>query len=167
MPPPEAVTGAYVGPNGNKVKVAPLTSEDRFTLVRWIDLGCPLDLDYDSSKPDERGFGWMLDDTRPTLTVTYPKIGVNPPLTRIVVGMHDYYTGLDMDSFRVVADFAVDGMVVGKNLAPRFKRKSPGVWELTLSKPLVGLAKGKLIVSVHDRQGNLTQVERTFHVDPN
>ena len=41
MPPPEAVAGTYVGPDGKKVKVAPLTDEDRRTLVRWIDLGCP------------------------------------------------------------------------------------------------------------------------------
>jgi len=51
----------------------------------------------------------MLEDTRPTLTMTYPKAGAKPPLARILVGMHDYYTGLDMDSFQVVADFALDG----------------------------------------------------------
>jgi hypothetical protein len=39
--------------------------------------------------PNERGYGWMLDDTRPTLTLTYPQAGTNPPLTRILVGMHD------------------------------------------------------------------------------
>ena len=46
MPPPEAVAGTYAGPNGKKIKVAPLSDEDRLTLVRWIDLGCPIDLDY-------------------------------------------------------------------------------------------------------------------------
>ena len=51
MPPPEAVAGTYVGPDGKKVKVAPLTDEDRLTLVRWIDLGCPIDLDYDAAQP--------------------------------------------------------------------------------------------------------------------
>src|SRR5262249_20371611 len=158
MPPPEAVkTG----------KVAPLTDEDRRTLVRWIDLGCPIDLDYDAGNPKERGYGWMLDDTRPTLTVTYPRAGVNPPLTRILVGMHDYYTGLDMASFQVVADFAIDGVKAGVNLAPRFKAKTPGVWELTLSRPLTQPPKGKLIVSVQDRQGNITRIERTLSVAAN
>src|SRR5262249_25228890 len=89
MPPPEAVAGTYAVADGKKIKVAPLSAEDKFTLVRWIDLGCPIDLDFDAANPQERGFGWMLDDTRPTLTLTYPKAGVNPPLTRIVVGMHD------------------------------------------------------------------------------
>jgi hypothetical protein len=164
MPPPEAVAGTYVGPGGQKIKVAPLTAEDRLTLVRWIDLGCPIDLDYDSANPKERGYGWMLDDTRPTLTLAYPKAGVNPPLTRILVGMHDYYTGLDMGSFQVIADFTLDGMPTGQNLASKFIAKSPGVWEWTLAKPLTDLPKGKLTVSVKDRQGSLTRIERTFAV---
>src|SRR5262249_8212711 len=164
MPPPEAVAGTYVGPDGQKIKVAPLSDEDRLTLVRWIDLGCPIDLDYDPAKPTERGYGWMLDDTRPTLTLTYPKTGTNPPLNRILVGMHDYYSGLDMDSFQVVADFPIDGISAGQNLAAKFKAKTPGVWELTLSKPITELSKGLLAVSVKDRQGNITRIDRTFSV---
>src|SRR5262249_34802485 len=144
------VAGKYIGPDGSKVKVAPLSDEDRFTLVRWIDLGCPIDLDYDAKKPDERGFGWMLDDTRPTLALTHPQPGLTPPLTRILVGMHDYYTGLDRDSFQVMADFEIDGQPAGQNLAPKFKEKTPGVWELALSKPIGELSKGKLTVSVKD-----------------
>lgn len=155
MPPPEAVKSG---------KVAPLSDEDKLTLVRWIDLGCPIDLDYDPANPKERGYGWMLDDTRPTLTMAYPKAGVTPPLTRILVGMHDYYTGLDMDSFKVVADFALDGVPARQNLAPKFRTKTPGVWELSLSRPLTELPQGKLIVSVQDRQGNVTRIERTFSV---
>jgi hypothetical protein len=132
--------------------------------VRWVDLGCPIDLDYDSDKPEERGYGWMLDDTRPTLTLTYPRAGANPSLARILVGMHDYYTGLDLDSFQVVADFTLDGKAAGQNLASKFKVKSQGVWEWTLEKPLRDLRKGKLTVSVKDRQGNLTRIERTFAI---
>jgi hypothetical protein len=164
MPPAEAVAGTYVGPDGGKIKVAPLSAEDKLTLVRWIDLGCPIDLDYDAAHPNERGYGWMLDDTRPTLTLTYPRAGANPPLTRIVVGMQDYYTGLNLDTFEVVADFALDGIAAGQNLAPKFKAKSPGVWEWTLARPLADLAKGKLTVSVKDHQGNVTRVERTIAV---
>ena len=37
-------------------------------------------------------------------------------------------------------------------------------WELTLASPLVDLPKGKLTVSVKDRQGNLTRIERCFSV---
>src|SRR5205823_554849 len=79
MPPPEAVKSG---------KVKALTDEDRRTIVRWIDLGCPIDLDYDAAKPQAAGYGWMCDDNRPTLTLTYPRAGANELLTRILVGMH-------------------------------------------------------------------------------
>jgi hypothetical protein len=136
MPPPEAVAGTYAGPDGKKIKVAPLSDEDRRTLVRWIDLGCPLDL-------DPRGQGWMFDDNRPTLALTYPRLGANEPLTRLLVGMHDYGTGLNMESFQVTADFAIDGVAAGENLASKFTHKGEGVWE-----------------------GNLTKIERSFTVSP-
>ena len=76
MPPPDAVKSG---------KVAPLSDEDRRTLVRWIDLGCPIDLAYDPQGPARSGFGWALDDQRPTLTVASPKPGANAPLDRILV----------------------------------------------------------------------------------
>src|SRR5262249_26607235 len=139
-------------------------AEDRLTRVRWIDLGCPIDLDYNPKQSGERGYGWMLDDTRPTLTLTYPTAGANPPLTRILVGMHDYYTGLDMASFHVVADFPVNGVPAGQDLAGQFKETSPGAWELRLAQPIRALAKGKLTASVRDRQGNVERVRRTFVV---
>ncbi len=164
MPPPEAVAGTYVGPDGKKIKVAPLTDEDRLTLVRWIDLGCPLDLDYDPVRPDQRGYGWMLDDNRPTLTLTHPRADAGGPLTRLLVGMHDYYSGLDMSSFRVVADFALDGAAAGEDLAPRFKSVSQGVWEYRPTTPGNAPPGGRLTVSVSDRQGNVTRIERTFSV---
>jgi hypothetical protein len=64
----------------------------------------------------------------------------------------------------VVADFAVDGVEPGKNLAGKFKALSEGRWELSLSKLITDLPRGKLTVSVKDRQGNTTRVERTFSV---
>jgi hypothetical protein len=83
---------------------------------------------------------------------------------RLLVGVSDYYTGLDLDSFRVTADFPVDGRAAGQNLAPKFRPTSPGVWELKLSQPLERLAEGKIEVSVKDRQGNVARIERTFTV---
>jgi hypothetical protein len=164
MPPPEAVAGTYQGPNGQKIKVDPLSDEDRRTIIRWIDLGCPIDLDYNPAHPDERSYGWMCDDNRPTLTVTYPRPRANREFSRILIGMNDYSSGLDMSSFRVVADFAVDGVALGENLADRFRSTSQGIWELKLTKPIGKLPSGKLTVSVKDRQGNLSLIERSFSV---
>jgi hypothetical protein len=143
MPPPDAVKAG---------KVKPLSDEDRRTIVRWIDLGCPIDLDKD--------FGWMLDDQRPTLTLSSPKPGTNPPLDRIRVGMYDY-GGLDMASFEVTADFAVNGIAAGQNLASKFKQTLPGIWELAIAEP-ISISRGVLKISVKDRQGNVTRIERTF-----
>jgi hypothetical protein len=60
-------------------KVQPLSDEDRRTIVRWIDLGCPIDVDpnYDPIDPEARRSGWIGDDQRPTLTLTYPQPGAN------------------------------------------------------------------------------------------
>jgi hypothetical protein len=165
MPPPEAVAGTYKSPDGKTIKVPPLSAEEKLTLARWIDIGCPIDLDYDRDRPDRRGGGWMLDEGRPTLTLTSPERGANTrPLSQILVGLHDYYTGVEEGSFTVTADFAIDGAAAGANLAPRFRQTSPGVWEWKLKQPIETLAAGKLAVSVKDREGNVTRIERTFSV---
>lgn len=151
MPPPEAVAAG---------KVKGLSDEDRLTLVRWIDLGCPIDLDYDPKQPQRAGRGWMQDDQRPTLAVTLPAAGKNPPLTRLLVGAYDT-NGLDPAGFTVTADFAVDGAAPGTNLAPKFREAGPGVWELPLASPLTA-RRGVLTVAVRDRSGNVARVVRTF-----
>jgi hypothetical protein len=164
MPPPEAVAGTYKGADGKLIKVPGLSDEDRRMIVRWIDLGCPIDLDYDSAKWQVRGQGWMVDDNRPTLALPYPQPGANPPLTKLVVGMHDYYTGLDLDNFTVTADFPINGVAAGQNLARRFRSKGDGIWELMLDQPLAALRAGRLTVSIKDKEGNITKIERTFSI---
>jgi hypothetical protein len=165
MPPPEAVAGTYEGPDGNKIQVAPLTDEDRRTIVRWIDLGCPIDHAFDAKHPEQHGRGWLLDDQRPTLTLAEPQAGANDRLTRLLVGMHDYGSGLDLDTFQVTADFRLDGVPAGKNLARKFQPKGDGVWELRLAAPLAAVARGKLTIAIKDRQGNTSRIERTFSVN--
>jgi hypothetical protein len=106
----------------------------------------------------------MLDDQRPTLTLTHPRPGANTELTRLLVGMHDYGTGIDPASFQVTASFPIDGVKPGENLASRFQQKSEGVWELQLATPITQLDRGQLTVAVKDRQGNLTSIERTIWI---
>jgi len=96
-------------------------------------------LDYDATKPTACGYGWMADDNRPVLTLTYPKPGTNAELTRILIGMWDYDTGLNLDSFEVKADFALDGVAAGDILASKFKPTTRGVWEWKLDKPVTKL----------------------------
>ena len=164
MPPPDAVAGTYKTPDGRAIKVAPLTDEDRFTIVRWIDLGCPIDFDYDPASPESRGEGWMVDDNRPILTVTEPRAGNNARLERLLIGAHDYYTGLVLEGFEVKADFPIDGIPAGENLASKLAQKSQGVWELKFKSPIAKLEQGTLEVSIRDRQGNLSRIGRRFAV---
>ncbi|MBI3823612.1 MAG: hypothetical protein HY289_13160 [Planctomycetes bacterium] len=164
MPPPEAVAGTYVGPDSKKIKVAALSDEDRRTLIRWIDLGCSIDLRFDPQRPDPRTSPFA-DRTLPTLTVALPRAGANgEPLTRIVVGMADAASGLDMSSFSVIADFDIDGQSAGRELASYFRPTSPGVWEMRLKSPLAELAGGKLTIQVADHDRNVARIERTFSI---
>jgi hypothetical protein len=155
MPPLDAVKAG---------KAKPLNDEDRRTLVRWIDLGCPIDIDPNYVKSGGKGksLGWMGDDQRPTLTVTYPRAGANDSLNRILVGMADAYSGLDLKSFTVTANFDLDGTPAGTNLAPRFESLADGRWQLQLKQPITKLPVGRLTVSVRDEQGNVSRIERTF-----
>ncbi len=162
MPPPDAITGTFKTADGRVIKVPALTDEDRLTLVRWIDLGCPIDLDHAAG---QRSRGWFLDDLRPTLTVTAPIAGVNATLPRILIGAHDYYSGLDPASLTITADFPINGIAPGENLASHFKPQSQGVWELKLAQSPAPLARAQLTVSVKDKQGNLTRIERSFSVE--
>lgn len=156
MPPPAAVKSG---------KVQPLTEEDRLTIVRWIDLGCPVDLDYDPANPDDRGFGWMCDDKRPIITIASPARGNNESLQKIVIGLHDYYTGLEPESCTITANIAIDGIPAGENLVRRFQPTHAGVWEWSLNQPLAQQQNAVLTVSIKDKQGNLSRLERTFRVD--
>ncbi|QDU30887.1 hypothetical protein ETAA8_60360 [Anatilimnocola aggregata] len=155
MPPPEAVAAG---------KVKPLSDEDKRTLVRWIDLGCPLDRDYDPAHPDQRGLGWMLDDQRPMLTLTTPVAGENAKLEQISLGAFDSYTGLDAASLSIVADVPLAGVAAGENLADKFRETSPGVRVWKLPQPITDLPAAKLTVSIRDKQGNTTQIVRRFSV---
>jgi hypothetical protein len=155
MPPPKAVESG---------KVAPLSDEDRLTLVRWIDLGCPIDLTNLDGKTEAPVPGWLVDDQRPTLTVTYPQRGKNARLDQILIGMHDVSSGLDMESFTVTLDTPVDGVAAGANLAAKFAKQTDGVWVWKLPKPVTAIDKAVLTVQVKDRQGSQTEIVRTFSV---
>ena len=68
------------------------------TIARWIDLGCPIN----NGDGGDTAYGWFLDENRPTLTMALPAAGRNAELNRLLIGMHDYGTGLDAKSFRIV-----------------------------------------------------------------
>ncbi|MEI8381565.1 MAG: hypothetical protein WCJ09_15665 [Planctomycetota bacterium] len=160
MPPPDAVAGRAAGPDGKTVKVAPLTNEDRRTFVRWIDLGCPIDFDFDPEHPEQRGYGWQLDDSRPVVTITSATDGNTRTITRLTIGICDFGTGLDLTSFHVTANFPVASFAPNENLASQFVTKTQGIWEWKLPAALTLPDRGFLTVSVKDKQGHETYITR-------
>ncbi len=153
-------TGTLMPPPGSGV--APLTHDEKLTFVRWIDLGCPLDRNGSS---DSGGFGWFLDDLRPTLTVSRPRPGSQAgPLRLIRIGAADANSGVDWATLSVVANFAVDGRAAGDPLADLFVPAAQGIVELRLATPLARIRRGRLEASVADLQGNVTRVDVAFEV---
>jgi hypothetical protein len=147
-------------------RVKPLSDEDRRMIVRWIDLGCPIDIDpdYDPKKVASHSYGWLGDDQRPTLSLTYPEPGLNKSVSRILVGMTDAFSGIDPASFTVTADFKVNGVAAGENLAGKFQPLSDSRWELKLQNPLTATKGSTLTVTVKDRHGNTERIVRKFSV---
>jgi hypothetical protein len=144
-----------------KSDVPKLTAHEKLTIARWIDLGCPISRQGEGYSDR----GWFLDELRPTLTLSAPRAGQNATVEQITIGMHDYYTGLDLESLEVVADFEIDGIAAGENLASHFEQTHSGVWSFKLKKAIEKLERNLLTVTVKDRQGNTTRIERTFSVE--
>jgi mono/diheme cytochrome c family protein len=150
-------TGTIMPPPGSGV--TPLTEDEKMLFARWVDLGAPI------SQPGRDAVGWFADESRPTLTMSSPRAGFNPSqIDEIRIGAHDYYTGLEMASLSVVANFDVDGNSAGTELAGLLQVTNDHVWTIQLASPLQSLTNGVITVGIKDKQGNLTTITRTFSV---
>jgi hypothetical protein len=134
----------------------PLSEADKLRIVRWIDLGAPIDT-------GNAEFGWLLDDLRPTLTVSLPRPGLNRThVQEFRLGAVDANSGLDAASLSLRADFVVEGRAPGNELADLLQESSQGIWTLLLSEPLPRLSAARLDAEVRDQQGNVTRVAVSF-----
>jgi hypothetical protein len=149
MPPPDS-------------EVAPLTEDEKMTIVRWIDLGCPIDL---TKGTENKGFGWYLDDLRPTLTVSSPRPGPNPgPLNVIRVGVADAYSGIANDSLSLTCTVPIGPRAAGDDVADALTQVNDGIFEATLLQPIPIGTEAVLHAEVADKQGNVTQLDVKFSV---
>jgi hypothetical protein len=143
--------------------VPPVTSDEKLTIARWIDLGCPIDLAQADGHP---GHGWFLDEMRPTLTVTNPRPNDNHgPLSDIRIGVADAYTGIDAQSLSVKADVPLAGRKPGTELAALGSFVGDGIFSIPLAPPAVRLTRAHITVTVRDKQGNVTTQRVRFSVD--
>lgn len=143
--------------------VSPLPEDEKILFARWVDLGCPINRNHE---PGEGGGGWFLDELRPTLTLSSPRAGNHSgPLTTIRLGAFDYYSGLDLDSLSLKANFEVNGKSPGDELAPLLQQSQDHIWTLVFTEPVTHLANGEIFVSIKDRQGNVSSINRAFHLN--
>ena len=149
-------TGTIMPPPGSGVPA--LTENQKMTIARWIDLGCPI---------DQGPYGWFLDDLKPTLTVSAPRPGRHAgTVTEIVLGAADGNSGLDAGSLSVTADFPVAGRAPGTELADLATPIGDGIWRIAVSPALAVGATGTVRAEVRDLQGNVTRVAQRFRVVP-
>ncbi len=146
----------FVGSQMPPVTHPQLTDAEKLTIVRWIDLGCPL---------DEGPYGWFLDDLKPTLTMSMPRPGVNQaPVTAIRVGVADANSGIATGSLSIRASFAVGNEAANTELAGGALDLGDGIFEVPLGGALPSGTMGTIDAEVRDNQGNVTRVRRSFRV---
>jgi hypothetical protein len=131
-----------------------LSENEKMLFARWIDLGSPI------SKPQTTDLSWFTDEVRPTLALSAKPDAKT--LSSIQIGMHDYYSGLDLDSLSVKANFILAGRAAGSELANLFTPRSDQVWQLDLAAALSVKTGDTLHISVKDQSGNVVNLKRTF-----
>ncbi|MDO6558271.1 HzsA-related protein [Paraglaciecola chathamensis] len=143
--------------------ISPLSENEKLTFIRWIDLGCPVD----TSKGTKReGYGWFLDETKPTLNIAAPNAkNLKQPLTEIVIGIADYYSGIDIESLSITASFQIDNHAPDTQLSPFFTSKNKGIYTYKLKTPIYELSDGEISVEIGDRQGNINKMVRSFKIN--
>jgi hypothetical protein len=151
-------TGTIMPPAGSGV--TPLTIDQKMTIARWVDLGCPINAGEGTSDED---FGWFLDDVRPTLAVSAPRPGLaNGPVSQIRFGLADAFTGVDQSTLSVTASIPVEGRPPGAELADLVQPDGEGIYAINLTAPLEEVGGVHLYVEVADFQGNITRVDLKF-----
>ncbi len=143
--------------------VPALTVDQKMTIARWIDLGCPIN----SGQGGNAAYGWFLDDLRPTLTVSLPPRGRSAgPLSQIRFGAADANSGVNVSTLSVTADFVVNGRAAGAELRDLASPVDDGVWSIALDAPIASLPRAALSVQISDNQCNITRVRRAFSIVP-
>ncbi len=143
-----------------------LSMTQKMNFARWIDLGAPIDLSAIRGNP---GLGWFLDDLKPTLSISLPRINYNlNPVREIRFGVADANSGVDTSSLSFSADFMVNGRPAGAELIDLFTINGAGVYQLILDSTIpTDQIERHIMAEVADNQGNITRVNMRFYTgDP-
>ena len=139
-----------------------LSMAEKMAFARWIDLGAPIDLSVIRGNP---GLGWFLDDLKPTLTISSPRINYNPnPVDYIRLGVADAYTGIDLNTLSITANFSVNGRAADSELSDLAINTSAGIYQINLDQPVpVDQVERHIRAEVADNEGNIKRVDVRFY----
>jgi hypothetical protein len=153
-------TGTIMPPVGSGVP--PLTIDQKITIARWIDLGCPINFGAESG---HGSFGWFMDDLRPSLNVNQPRPGQNSSVvSEIRFGAGDTYKGIDASTFSITSDLSINGRNPGDELSDLAQSVAPGVYSISVSPPITQAQDAHIYAEVKDLQGNVARVKQEFSV---
>jgi hypothetical protein len=97
--------------------------------------------------------------------VSSPRPGVNAyPISELRIGAADSYSGVDWNTLSITCDLPLAGKQPLEELAQLAKQVDDGVVAIRLDRPLVGVTRANLFVSVKDHQGNITRAAVRFSV---
>lgn len=138
-----------------------LTMKEKMTVARWIDLGAPLDI---SVTTGNTGKGWLLDDLRPTLTISKPRANLNTnDINEIIFGIADANTGLNLSSLSIKASFAINGQPANTELKSLATSIGLGIYQIQLDQPIPqNTLERHIQAEIKDNQGNVKRVDLRF-----
>jgi hypothetical protein len=144
----------------NCLAAARTTPTERGTISRWIDLGCPIDLDRPRSR--------YTDDTLiPVLTLRLFNSGGQ---VQVRVGALDIESGIDASSMRVeLTPSGGSTTVLGAGGTPIALDPDTGVATVATSIPVSGISVStplSVTATVRDLAGNLERIESTVDSAP-
>lgn len=138
-----------------------LTEEEKRLIARWIDLGAPMDL---LNRPKNR---YTEDDLMPVVAVTEPaRDRVPNAWSRVVLGLDDLESGVNMSSLSLTLNFDVPGYPAGTNLAGLATfdpQTSVATFQLP-GGPYPTNADHTLSVAVSDNAGNTYREKVVFSI---
>jgi hypothetical protein len=142
-----------------------LSFDEKATLVRWVDLGAPIDLcSWPGHGCGNPTWGWFEDDLRPTLWVS-PTVAEarQGPVSAITVAAHDLESGLKAGSLWVSLSVPIGGQPAGTNLAAGLSPANGDSVAVPLPAPTDLAAAGTtMIAGIRDNAGHVTRIVRTF-----
>jgi hypothetical protein len=140
--------------------MASLSMKQKMTMARWIDLGAPLDISVTTGT----GLGWFIDDVKPTITISAPRQNLNTSLIdKIIFGLADANTGIDIATLSVKADFTVNGQAPNTELSAIVSTTGDGIYQIQLDQELPqNSIERHIFIEVKDNQGNVKRVDLRF-----